>query len=293
MLPLQDRPDPAVHSMREGIPGPDLDEVRQRRTEAVELDKEVVTMKGREGRGVTGVVLTIVLWLVAITLILETGAGCSPAPGATTPSSNPPVSTTLKVGDNVTLDQGGGATMVAVAATTTSLDEWTKSTIANDTLGQKQMLADGSVYAVDRGTSALIIDIGAMGVVQVRIYSGNYSGKSGWIPVEWAKKLPVGTVPVQDVPKPSYTVQVTGTKGLDFDGSFIIFEGGPGTIQRADGTVPATFYVSGSSVWWRFSKMGGEEGAIKITIIKDGKVVKEAESSEQFADISGELPESP
>lgn len=260
---------------------------------AIELDKEAVTMKRREGRGATGVVLTIAFWLVAITLILETGAGCSPAPSAATPSSNPPVSTSLKAGDNVTLDQGGGATMVAVAATTANLDEWTKSTIANDTLGQKQMLADGSVYAVDRGTSALIIDIGGMGTVQVRIYSGNYYGKSGWIPVEWAKRLPVGTVPIQDVPKPSYTVQVTGPKSMSFMGSFIIFEGGPGTIQNADGTVPATFHVSGTKVLWSFEKSDGADGAIKIAIIKDGKVIKKAEVSEEYAEVSGWLPESP
>ena len=269
-----------------------MDEVRQRRTEAVKLDKEAVAMKGREGRRAIEVVLTVTLFLVAITLILETGAGCSPAPSTATPSANPPVSTTLKAGDNVTLDQGGGATMVAVAATTASLDEWTKSTAANDTLGQKQMLADGSVYAVDRGTSALIIDIGAMGVVQVRIYSGNYYGKSGWIPVGWAKRLPVGAVPIQDVPKPSYTVQVTGSKGAYFKGSFIIFEGGPGTIQRADGDVPATFHVSGTKVLWSFEKFGGD-GAIKIAIIKDGKVIKKAEVSEAFAEVSGWLPESP
>src|SRR5450759_1791233 len=54
---------------RPGRTGPDLDEVRQRRTMAIELDKEAVTMKRREGRGATGVVLTIAFWLVAITLI--------------------------------------------------------------------------------------------------------------------------------------------------------------------------------------------------------------------------------
>jgi hypothetical protein len=153
--------------MREGIPGPpDLVEVRQRRTEAVKLDTEAVAIKEREGRGATGVVLTVAFWLVAITLILETAAGCSPAPSAATPSLNPPVSVLLKAGDNVTLDQGGGATLVAVATTAANLDEWTKSAIANDTLGQKQMLSDGRVFAVDRGTSALIIDIGWTGIAQ-------------------------------------------------------------------------------------------------------------------------------
>jgi len=257
-------------------------------------------MKRGEGRGATGVVLTIAFWLVAITLILETGAGCSPAPSAATPSSNPPISTSLKAGDNVTLDQGGGATMVAVAATTANLDEWTKSTIANDTLGRKQMLSDGRVFAVDKGTSALIIDIGSIGTVQVRIYSGDYYGESGWIPVEYGKKLPAGTVPIQDMPAkevPNWTLQVTGTKGLKFTGSITIIEAEgtrleTRTSKDAEGTVPATYYVSGSNVSVFIIKMA-IDGTLKLTAVKDGKVFKQCETSEDNAVVSLELPGSP
>src|SRR5450759_4173541 len=160
-------------------------------------------MKRGEGRGATGVVLTIAFWLVAITLILETGTGCSPAPSATTPLASPPVSTTLKAGDNVTLDQGGGATLVAVAVTAADLDEWTKSTIANDAIGLKQMLSDGRVFAVEKGTRALILDVGWMGTRQVRILSGSCYGESGWIPVEWATALPAGAAPAVEPAAPA------------------------------------------------------------------------------------------
>jgi hypothetical protein len=173
-----------------------LDEACQGCIITKELDKKGVMMKGRKGRSKIGTVLDIVFWLIAVMLILGPGAGCSPAPSTTMPKEAvpevvaPPVpaSTSVTVGENVTLDDGNQASkIVVVAVTKTDLDELTKLSVAGDNLGFAKVIADGHAFMVDKGTKAKVIDQG-MYVRQVRIMSGDYYGESGWVPMEFCKK---------------------------------------------------------------------------------------------------------
>ena len=75
--------------MGEGVPEPDLDEVRRRCILTIELDKKGAIVMGRKGRSTIGAVLAIGFGLIVIVSFMQ-----SCVPISSTPSSNPPATTT-------------------------------------------------------------------------------------------------------------------------------------------------------------------------------------------------------
>lgn len=72
----------------------------------------------------------------------------------------------------------------------TSEDNFTKLTntvLAKDDYGLAQMAMNNEAFDVSNGTNIKIIAIGKTGDIQVRITSGDQTGKSGWIAKELFK----------------------------------------------------------------------------------------------------------
>lgn len=78
-----------------------------------------------------------------------------------------------------------------------------------------------------------------------------------------------------------FTIKVTGTNGLSFSGSYMGVTSGGTTSKSVDGTVPATYTVSGSIVSCSFQKKS-ESGSLAVQILKDNKVVKESDTTAAY-----------
>lgn len=83
-----------------------------------------------------------------------------------------------------------------------------------------------------------------------------------------------------------YTIRVTGTKGVHFEGGIgsVPLVGDPET-DTIKGVVPAEFTYSGSVVYGYFQKTA-KEGKLKVEILKDGAVVAESETSLPHGSVS-------
>ncbi len=83
-----------------------------------------------------------------------------------------------------------------------------------------------------------------------------------------------------------FTIRVSGTAGLQFNGSYgVTNSDGSSTSQTVDGTVPTEYQVTGTIVSVVFQKQT-EAGTLKVQIIKDGEVVKEAETTAAYGVVS-------
>ena len=87
-----------------------------------------------------------------------------------------------------------------------------------------------------------------------------------------------------------FTIQVTGTSGLKFSGNHMTTTtSGGSTGESVEGTVPATFKVSGNIVSCVFQKQS-EDGRLKVSIIKGGQVVSESETTAAYGIASAATP---
>jgi len=90
----------------------------------------------------------------------------------------------------------------------------------------------------------------------------------------------------------SYTVKVTGSEQLKFSGHYTF--AGATSLQKpvhVDGVVPVEYNGKGLAAACVFRKTTAE-GALKVEILKDGKVISEAETAQPFGIISlGKLPD--
>ena len=86
----------------------------------------------------------------------------------------------------------------------------------------------------------------------------------------------------------TYTIEVSGTDGLKFAGSYggITLEGETVT-QSVDDTVPATYTVRGTSetiVYCSFKKQV-EAGTLNVQIFKDGQLATQAGTADVFGSV--------
>jgi len=98
---------------------------------------------------------------------------------------NVPKKIGIGVGVEVSLDAGESNTMIAL--TEKVYDEMIRLSLNGDSLGLGQMESDGKLLVVEKGTKAKIVDIDFI-KAKVRISSGNFLGKSGWVPMEFCHK---------------------------------------------------------------------------------------------------------
>jgi hypothetical protein len=91
----------------------------------------------------------------------------------------------VSVGQNGRLELPGGGSVV-LAVDKKALDDFTKASVAKDTIGVAAMVLSGRLFEVPSGTKCLVIDR-TFAARQVRIMEGDQFGASGWVAYEWVK----------------------------------------------------------------------------------------------------------
>lgn len=96
---------------------------------------------------------------------------------------------------------------------------------------------------------------------------------------------PTGSSPsksVSSIFSSNYTVNVSGTPGLDFSGSYmVVTASGKSESKSVDGTVPQSYQLTGSIVSVSFQKKS-EGGVLEVQILKDGRVVSASDTSAAY-----------
>lgn len=87
------------------------------------------------------------------------------------------------VGDAVLLFHPGKGSSVILSVTKEGYDDINKFSLAKDYEGMKQMIADDKAFMVDSGTQAKMLAYDKMWgeLYEVKIMSGSYAGKSGFV----------------------------------------------------------------------------------------------------------------
>lgn len=99
--------------------------------------------------------------------------------------ANPPQKMAAR-GDNVSIIAGSNSATVPVATTKEADDEYSKALHSKDQIGYDLLFSSGKMFRVDAGTKALVIDR-TVNMAQLRILEGKHQGKSGWVPIEFAR----------------------------------------------------------------------------------------------------------
>jgi hypothetical protein len=104
--------------------------------------------------------------------------------------------------------------------------------------------------------------------------------------------LPAGCGLLNDTSS-DFTIKICGTKGLEFSGHYSIVgtKALPEPI-RAHGVIPMEYEGKGVIALCCFRKLT-EKGSLKVRILKDGKVVLEAETNIPYDSVSLKTPISP
>lgn len=83
-----------------------------------------------------------------------------------------------------------------------------------------------------------------------------------------------------------FTIRVTGTSGLKFNGVYATTLGnGSSTSQSVEGIVPTEYVVTAKVVSISFSKEAGK-GVLHVDILKDNTVVKYTETSTEYGNVT-------
>jgi hypothetical protein len=97
-------------------------------------------------------------------------------------------STKIVDGSKVIVQSTSGGTKIPMTTTKESYNEMFKYWKADDKVGMGQMMLAGTMFMVDVGTQALVLDR-TVSLYEVRIQSGEYNGNSGWIDINFVKLL--------------------------------------------------------------------------------------------------------
>jgi hypothetical protein len=91
----------------------------------------------------------------------------------------------LRIGD-IGMINDGSRSPVPLSSTKDGYEEMAKAGRAHDTVGLRQMVLAGKVFAVPVGTRARVIDM-SFAMRRVRILDGKYKDAAGWLPFEYVK----------------------------------------------------------------------------------------------------------
>jgi hypothetical protein len=79
-----------------------------------------------------------------------------------------------------------------------------------------------------------------------------------------------------------FTIEVSGTKGLEFQGSYMkVNSWGESISKSVEGVVPAQYSVNGNIISCSFQKKH-ESGTLKVRISKEGTIVASSETSAAY-----------
>lgn len=147
-------------------------------------DPERLPPSVAKGAMIVGIVVFLFVFIIGVSLMRSCASSFSAPPTTAPVTTTQPASSSIEVGDTITVGQGTNA---FVCPTKADFDECTQLSVAKDYLGLGEMEANGQLYLVDAGTKALVIGE-SFAAYQVRIESGDYFGKSGWVILESCKK---------------------------------------------------------------------------------------------------------
>ncbi len=78
------------------------------------------------------------------------------------------------------------------------------------------------------------------------------------------------------VKESDFTVNVTGTPGLEFAGNYLVMmANGDNRSQSVDGKVPATYFAAGKMISCVFQKKS-EPGRLTVEISKSGRTISQS-----------------
>jgi hypothetical protein len=83
----------------------------------------------------------------------------------------------------------------------------------------------------------------------------------------------------------NYVIRVEGSPGLSFSGSYMGVTSSGSQQQSVDGTVPASYNVSGSIVSATFQKKS-ESGSLTVSIEMNGRAVQKSTTSAAYGVVS-------
>lgn len=115
--------------------------------------------------------LRVYLPLIGLVWLLVACASDSPVSREATRDAS---SAKVSVGSDVTL------AMVGLGITNADFDELTRLALANDKVGGQRLIDSGRVLVIQSGTKAKIIEMNFTSY-RVRIMSGPYTGRDGWV----------------------------------------------------------------------------------------------------------------
>lgn len=90
----------------------------------------------------------------------------------------------VSIGGQGYLRISNGAIAVIVARTKQAEDAITKAQVANDPIGEMNVVDSNQAFQVLNGTQVQVID-STFTLRQVRILGGDHLGESGWVPAEY------------------------------------------------------------------------------------------------------------
>jgi hypothetical protein len=83
-----------------------------------------------------------------------------------------------------------------------------------------------------------------------------------------------------------YTIQVVGSQGLGFTGSYTVYNSkGQAESRSVDGSVPAEYTVTGTAVSCLFQKTD-KEGLLHVVIIKGGEIIASSDTTAAYGGVS-------
>lgn len=118
---------------------------------------------------------------IAILFFIGSIGGGSSSSTPTTPST----SSSAAIGDTAYLRASASPIMVPVDKT--AFDRTMQLSVAGDTTGLARMVVAGDILTVDNGTQVKVISKDYT-KTEVRIMSGDHTGESGWVPMEFVSK---------------------------------------------------------------------------------------------------------
>ena len=84
----------------------------------------------------------------------------------------------------------------------------------------------------------------------------------------------------------TFTISVTGTVGAQFSGSYMVTSSGGSESKSVDGTIPASYTVTGTIVSVTFQKQAEDISILKVEIKKGNIVVKSSETTAAYGVVS-------
>lgn len=102
-----------------------------------------------------------------------------------TPEPSAPQQQSVGISEIGLLSKGDGE-IVPLGVTKADFDQMTKTLLAKDDVGWKELVTSGRVIGAEDGTKVRVIDTGVFWR-QVRILEGPYQERSGYVPTEWVK----------------------------------------------------------------------------------------------------------